>query len=126
MNRQSGRLCFVGKAVGLWILAITDIASKRIVYIQRPLDVLLSHGGHSGAGIAASPAVAGKYLYVMGNQGVTLVLEPGHTYKQVARNEIHQIHGWNHAEESTQGTLVFEGSRIYCRGAVNLYCIGKK
>src|SRR5204862_2662671 len=42
------------------------------------------------AGAAASPTLAGKHIYLMDNQGMTLVIEPGRQYKEVARNLIEE------------------------------------
>ena len=38
------------------------------------------------AGCSASPTLAGKYIYLMDNQGTTLVIQPGREYREVAQN----------------------------------------
>jgi hypothetical protein len=89
-------------------------------------------------GLCASPALAGKYIYLMDSAGCTIVMEPGRTYKQVAKNNIdctvpewaplNTIHGYYTGphHEQTEATPIFEGSRIYIRGEQFLYCIGEK
>ena len=71
--------------------------------------------GLGGGQAYPSIALAGKYLYVSGSSGTTAVLEPGRTYKEVARNTL----------EPFRSSPVFVGRRMYIRGMKNLYCIGK-
>ncbi len=80
-------------------------------------------------GYAASPTLAGKYIYILDNQGGTLILEPGRTYKQVAINKI------DTPEKSDKGSVVFEqtitspvfdGKLMFVRGQQYLYCIGSR
>ncbi|HEY3319698.1 MAG TPA: PQQ-binding-like beta-propeller repeat protein [Planctomycetota bacterium] len=92
-----------------------------------------------GVGIGASPALAGKYIYMIDSGNCTVVMEPGRTYKEIAKNPIietvpEQIsntagaknywHGPH--QEQTEASLIFDGSRIYLRGEQFLYCIGEK
>jgi RNA polymerase sigma factor (sigma-70 family) len=79
----------------------------------------------SWGGASASPALAGKYIYLMDNQGTTVVIQPGRTYKEVAVNAIEES---TDAKNQTQNlsTPVFEGSRMYYRSPCYLYCIGDK
>jgi outer membrane protein assembly factor BamB len=87
-----------------------------------------------GCGVGASPALAGKYIYLMDSAGCTIVIEPGREYKQVAKNTIDfNLPGWepghyegNPRHEVTLSTPIFEGNRIYIRGEQFLYCIGEK
>jgi hypothetical protein len=88
----------------------------------------------TGFGICASPAFAGKHIYMIDSAGCVLVLDPGREYKQVARNNIDEVvpEGWEEKHwmgphhEQTEAALTFDGSRIYIRGEQYLYCVGKK
>jgi hypothetical protein len=88
----------------------------------------------TGFGICASPALAGKHIYMIDSAGCVLVLDPGREYKVVAKNNIDEIvpEGWEEKHwmgphhEQTVAALTFDGSRIYIRGEQNLYCVGKK
>lgn len=61
-----------------------------------------------------SPVVAGGRLYVSSEKGVTVVLQPGDTYTELARNTL----------EPFRSTPVFEGDRMYVRGESALWCLG--
>ena len=79
--------------------------------------------------VVASVALGGKYIFVLDNQGTGIVVEPGRTFKQVARNRlaycVERI--WNYdPDEIFQTAPIFERDRMYIRGEQNLYCIGKK
>jgi outer membrane protein assembly factor BamB len=88
----------------------------------------------TGMGIGASPAMAGKYLYMIDSAGCVLVAEPAREFKQVAKNCIDEIvpEGWEEKywmgphHEQTEASLFFDGNRIYVRGEQYLYCVGKK
>jgi outer membrane protein assembly factor BamB len=88
----------------------------------------------TGMGIGASPALAGKYLYMIDSAGCVLVLEPGRDVRQVAKNCIDEMvpEGWEPKHwmgphhEQTEASLFFDGSRIYMRGEQYLYCVGAK
>ncbi len=93
----------------------------------------------TGVGIGASPALAGKYIYMIDSGNCTIVMEPGRTYKEVARNTIVQTvpeqvsntggtrNYWSGPhQEQTEASPIFDGSRIYIRGEQFLYCIGEK
>ena len=62
-----------------------------------------------------SVTLAGNYLFVGFKGGTTIVIAPGRTYEQVARNEL----------EEYRSSPVFIGDRMYLRGMKHLYCIGK-
>ena len=44
-----------------------------------------------GSGVCASPTLAGKYIYLFGTNGLTLVIKPGRTYERVAKNRIERL-----------------------------------
>ena len=91
-------------------LNVLDAATGEVLY-ERKMNM--------GKGIdSAYPSVtlAGKYIYVGCQEGVTVVLAPGRTYKEVARNSL----------EKYRSSPVFIGSKMYLRCLKNLYCIGEK
>jgi len=76
-------------------------------------------------GASASPALAGKHLYLMDNQGVTVVLAPGRQYKELAVNRIEESQDGK-TQVQNLASPYFEGSRLYYRTAGQLYCIGER
>jgi hypothetical protein len=105
--------------------------TKGEVLYQRHLDLdvfMPYNGGPLQGGASSSPTLAGKYIYIWGNQGTCLVLEPGRTYRQVARNRLENgtSTNWRPRQEATMTNPVFEGERMYYRGEFTLYCIGPK
>ena len=111
-------------------LTVVDMAKGEILY-QRQLDleVFMPYTGWRllKGGACASPTLAGKYIYVWGNQGTCIVMEPGRTFKQVARNRLEKFNpAWPAHQEATTTEPVFEGGRMYYRGDCTLYCIGPK
>jgi outer membrane protein assembly factor BamB len=92
-----------------------------------------------GMGIGASPAHAGKYIYMIDSANCTLVLEPGREYKEVSKNSIDEIvpaqqsntfgaknYWMDQHQEQTESSMIFDGNRIYIRGEQNLYCISEE
>ena len=59
----------------------------------------------------------------MDNQGLTIVLQPGRQYKEVAQNVLEESKDGK-SQEQMVSTPVFEGSRMYYRTPNYLYCIG--
>ena len=110
-------------------LTVLDVGRGEVVY-QRQLDlevfmpysgVLLLKGGAQ-----ACPTLAGKYIYLFGNQGTTLILQPGRTFKQVAKLRLENVAGVRAPhQEATMTNPVFEGQRMYYHAEATLYCIGK-
>src|SRR5262249_30596036 len=74
------------------VLTVVDVAEGKMLY-QKLLDLDGFQTNNEGParGIGISPALGGKYLFVMGNSGATLVLEPGRAYKQIAKNKIEAL-----------------------------------
>ncbi|HVR85419.1 MAG TPA: PQQ-binding-like beta-propeller repeat protein, partial [Planctomycetota bacterium] len=110
------------------VLTVVDVAQGKVLY-QKMLDLDGFQTSNEGParGIGISPALGGKYLYVMGNSGATLVLEPGREYKQIAKNKIENLVSvghWAERQERFVSNPVFDGDRIYLRGEGNLYAIG--
>lgn len=111
------------------MLYVVDVKTGQLVYRKLlDLEPLVSV---RTCGVCSAVTLGGKYIYIMDNQGVTLVLEPGRTYKQVARNKIETPlerpntgKGWQ--EWGPYGAPVFEGKNLYIRMERNLYCIAEK
>jgi outer membrane protein assembly factor BamB len=86
-------------------LTVLNAADGKKIY-SRPLEL-----GNGNA--FASITSAGKYIFIGIEDGTTAVLEPGQTYREVARNVL----------EPCRSTPVFQGRRMYVRGLDHLYCI---
>ncbi len=68
-------------------------------------------------GLYASPVGASDRVYIVGRNGVTLVLEKGPEFKVLATNTL---------EERSDATPALVGNQIFLRGENSLYCIGKR
>ena len=110
------------------VLSVVDVEKKQVVY-QKMLDLdwMIVNGPGRG-GVGASLALAGKYIYLFGNQGTCLVIRPGRKYDPVAKNVIEQISSLE--ASPSRGRLeqmiscpVAEGTRLYIRQTDRLYCI---
>ena len=112
------------------ILSVVDMAKGEVLY-QKHLDLSIFmpyNGTPLQGGAASSPTLAGKYIYIWGNQGTCVVLEPGRTFKQVARNRLENgsSTNWRPRQEATMTNPIFEGERMYYRGECAVYCIGPR
>ena len=105
------------------VLMVVDAVKGELVYDKAlDLDALTTtYGDEIRGGCSSSPALGGKYIYIFGHQGETLVLEPGRAFKLVARNRIEQVAGGR--QEIIISCPVFDGKRIYLRTTRNLYCL---
>jgi len=105
-------------------LIVNDAVSGEQVYRKvLPLKPRTEYWNWSGC--AASPTLAGKYIYLMDNQGKTLIIESGRKYKEVATNMLEESKdGKDQAQ--TLASPVFEGNKMYYRTPGFIYCIGKK
>ena len=112
-------------------LYVYDVAAEKLLYRQK-LDFGETPKRSDrpyGCGIAASPALAGGRIFITGNFGTTLIIEPGREYKQIASNTIDQRFTHNYQTNMLEGTVscpFFDGPRIYYRAQRHLYCIEKK
>jgi outer membrane protein assembly factor BamB len=109
------------------VLYVADLKTGGMVYRQ-PLAIEgLMH--YNAVPVAASPTLIGPYLYVLDNQGTTLVLQPGREFRQVARNRIatQLERRWPIPAQETLAYAppIVDGNRIYLRGERYLYCIGE-
>jgi outer membrane protein assembly factor BamB len=103
-------------------LLVNDAVSGELVYRKvLPMKPKTEYWGWAGA--SASPTQAGKYIYLMDNQGLTIVLQPGRQYKEVAQNVLEESKEGK-SQEQMVSTPIFEGARMYYRTPNYLYCIG--
>lgn len=89
------------------ILVAIDAANGQLAY-QQKLDL-----GREQC--YPSVTLAGKYLFVSGSDGITVLFEPGRTFKEAFRNKLEQF----------RATPIFTGTRMYVRTLKNLYCLGR-
>jgi outer membrane protein assembly factor BamB len=106
-------------------LLVNDAATGKLVY-RKVLPLKPRTHYWDWAGLSTSPTLAGKYIYLMDNQGTTLVIEPGKEYKEVSRNVIEEVAKNGKDQVQNVSTPIFEGSRMYYRTPGYLYCIGEK
>jgi outer membrane protein assembly factor BamB len=105
-------------------LIVNDAATGEVVYTKvLPMKPKTEYWGWAGA--SANPTLAGKYIYLMDNQGTTVVIAPGREYKEVARNLLEESSNGKDQEQNVS-TPIFEGTRMYYRTPGYLYCIGEK
>jgi outer membrane protein assembly factor BamB len=86
------------------ILHCIEASTGQIVWVQR------LKGVHS-----ASPVLADGKIYILSEDGVTLVLRPGPRYDEVARNSI---------DETCLASMAVSQGHFYIRSSEHLYCIG--
>lgn len=105
-------------------LMVHDAATGILVY-RKVLELKPRTQYWNWAGTSASPTLAGKSIYLMDNQGTTLVIAPGRENKEVSRNLIEESKDGKEQVQNVS-TPVFEGVRMYYRTPGYLYCIGEK
>ena len=103
-----------------------DVASRQMVYRHElPLDGLTHY---NAVAVAASPTLIGNHLFVLDNQGSTVILEPGREFKLIATNHIatQLDRPWPIPAQETLAYAppIVDGDRFYLRGERFLYCIG--
>jgi len=103
-------------------LFVNDAATGELVY-RKVLPMRPKTEYWNWAGVSASPTQAGKYVYLMDNQGLTIVLQPGRVYKEVSQNVLEESRDGK-SQEQNVSTPVFEGNRMYYRTPNYLYGIG--
>jgi outer membrane protein assembly factor BamB len=91
------------------VLTVLDARASGAKVYERRLDL----EGPKPNSAYSSVTLAGPYIYIGSQSGITLVIEPGREYRQVARNRL----------EPYRSTPVFVGRRMYLRGLEHLYCI---
>ena len=88
------------------VLSAIDAKTGEVIY-ERNLDVKST--------AYSSLTLAGGYIYASGENGATVVLEPGREYKQVKHNQL----------EGFRSSPIFAGKRMYVRALNHLYCISE-
>lgn len=104
-------------------LLVNDATNGELVY-KKVLELKPKTEYWNWAGTSASPTLAGKYIYLMDNQGMTIVLQPGREYKEIARNMIEESKDGK-SQAQFNSSPIFEGTRMYYRSPGFLYCIGQ-
>ena len=108
------------------VLTVVDVEKMEVVY-ERLLDLDHFQTAHEGAGrgISVSPSLAGGRIYLIGNTGATLVIKPGLTYEQLARNRIESVflRYWGLRHERFVAAPAFDGKMMFLRGERFLYCL---
>ena len=104
-------------------LLVNDAGTGELVY-RKVLAFKPKTEYWNWAGASASPTLAGKQVYLMDNQGATIVLQAGRAYKELSRNVIEDLAG--DRQEQNLATPVFEGNRMYHRHPRLLFCIAEK
>jgi outer membrane protein assembly factor BamB len=109
-------------------LYAVELSTGKMLYRQEMDLDGFSH--YNAVAVAASPTLVGRHILVCDNQGTTLVLKPGASYKAVARNRIatQLDRSWPvPAQETlTYAPPLADGGRLYFRGEAYLYCVGEK
>jgi len=103
-------------------LTVHDAASGAPVY-RKLLPMHPRTAYWDWAGASASPTLAGAFIYFMDNQGTTIVIKPGKSYVEVARDVIQEL-GDEKSQVQNVTTPVFDGTRMYYRSPGYVYCIG--
>ena len=113
------------------VLYVYDLAADKLVY-QKELDfgeTPTRQDRPYGCGISSSPSLAGGKIYIWGNFGTTIIIEPGPVYKEIGKNTIDTRFSYNWKNGALEGTVSnpwFEGKRIYYRAQKYMYCIEEK
>jgi hypothetical protein len=114
---------------GSGVLTVFDLEKMQIVY-EKLLDLDHFENSNEGAGrgVGISPSLAGGKIYILGDAGATIVLRPGRTYEQLAKNKIESIvhRNWQQRTERFVAAPAFDGKQMFIRGEKYLYCIAEK
>jgi hypothetical protein len=110
-------------------LAAVDTVAKRALYRQY-LDGY-NRFNRFLYGVAASPTLAGRNIYITDDAGYTHIIQPGSQLVELGHNVIENIHvsgvGGNPCkQECFYTSAFFEGKCMYLRGEEYLYCIGQE
>jgi outer membrane protein assembly factor BamB len=89
------------------IMAVLNAASGQELY-----KVRVAGGGHT---FSASPVAAGNRLFLLDEGGMTIVIETGDQYKEIAKNDL---------AEMSLASPAIAGGAIYIRTESKLYKIG--
>lgn len=74
------------------VLTVVDVEAGQVVYQKLlDLDAFQAHNEGPARGLGVSPVMTRKYLVVLGNNGAALVIEPGRSYRQIAKNKLESV-----------------------------------
>lgn len=105
-------------------LIVNDATTGDLIY-RKVLPIKPRTQYWDWAGASTSPTLAGKRIFMMDNQGTTVIIEPGRQYKEVAKNMIEESKDGKDQSQNL-ATPVFEDTRMYYRTPYYLYCIGDR
>jgi len=109
---HDGRIYAVDRAANYYV--IDAVTGKTL--LNETLRELAPTSRADGPNIYPSICLAGKYIFVGNDGGVSMLLEPGNKVAIAATNRLPGGSG---------GTPAFIGRRMFIRGGKLLYCIGK-
>ncbi len=102
-------------------LMVNDAKTGAMVY-RKVLPMAPITQYWTWAGASTSPTLAGKFIYLMDNQGNGIVIDTGRQYRELAHNVIEEVwDGKNRSQNLT--TPIFDGTRMYYKSPSFLYCI---
>ena len=120
------------------LLYVVDYMGRLYVYDVKTHSIVYTHDLGFGMEVRTfvyplgtcyvSPTLIGGNIVFLGTTGTAVVIKPGRTYQEIARNRIEHITWIGHWREKPEGFVaspVADGNRLYVRGSENLYCIGR-
>jgi outer membrane protein assembly factor BamB len=112
------------------VLTVLDVDTGAVCYQKMlDLDVFQSHNEGAARGVGPSPVLAGGRIYAFGNNGAAVVLQPGRTFKQLAKNKLEQVVAathWSERQERFVANPIVDGDRLILRGEDAVYSIGSR
>jgi len=111
-------------------LAVIDVQAGKAAY-AKALDGLSPRlTWVFVVGICTGPTLAGNVVHIRDDQSQTLVIAPGRSYKELARNVLWEPQPNGAPQEAhqqeAQSNPIYEGGRMYYRTQGFLYCIGER
>lgn len=103
----SGDRLYMSKSTDAYLSCLNALTGE-VHYQDQPLEGL--------RGLYASPVAANGHLYVVGREGLTLVLKDAATYEVVAKNKL---------SDRIDASPVMLGRELFLRGHEFLYCISE-
>ncbi|HLY11994.1 MAG TPA: hypothetical protein VKW04_22020, partial [Planctomycetota bacterium] len=82
-------------------------------------------------GVAASPTLAGKHVYIVDDAGYTHLIAPGPQFKETGKNVLENIYSASLSnnpchQEAFYTAPYFDGKAMFLRGEEYLYCIEER
>ncbi|MAG54901.1 MAG: hypothetical protein CMJ83_01285 [Planctomycetes bacterium] len=91
------------------VLSCLDAKTGEVLYEGQRLNGLRR--------VYASPVCADGHIYVTSRDGVTMVIDHGPTFKQLAVNQL---------DDAVDASMAIVGDQIYLRGRQHMYCIAER